>query len=616
MFTVPWPALVSLTAGCGALYTVRKAWVHRNRPGGVYWIGFIIAIGVWSLTYGLALFVFDPELRRAVGASVWLAKSLVPPLFLGFALAYTGRTRLAYSRAAKANVALWIGLGLFEAINPLHQLMWRSYRIDPAFGAATVSLEVQPLLYGVYALSYLEVSIAFLLLLETLVQYGSVYRRQILALVVGAALPTGTTAVWLLGISPVPQLNLTPIAITVTVVAGYYALFRGELFDVSPSTQRAADRAALDDLGSAVVIVTAENRVVDLNATAERLFAVSPSKVLGRPLARLVDVDPGLLADILATDPDTDAVDDDSDDGTSETTVAVRVNGEKRMFKLSTSVLTDPMDRKVGYTLVFQDVTVERQREQRLQVLNRVLRHNLRNDMNVVHGYLREAIERVEDEHVAGMLETAAAEAEGLLALGEKARALERLMHSDETPTEEVTVVRLLDSMRTDWVPPEQRGSLTVRVPPELRLKTNADLFSVLFGNLVENAFQHGGESPNPEIELVDVTEDGVATFEVRDDGPGIPEHERAAVERGKEDPLQHGSSLGLWLVEWSATTLGGDVSFDADDGTTVRVSVPGVIDESNGDDGGDDEGGSEGIDIRETSVGDVVTAWSAVTHR
>lgn len=37
---------------------------------------------------------------------------------------------------------------------------------------------------------------------------------------------------------------------------------------------------------------------------------------------------------------------------------------------------------------------------------------------------------------------------------------------------------------------------------------------------------------------------------ETDDDGPGIPEMERAVLETGEAvDPLYHGSGLGLWLV-------------------------------------------------------------------
>ena len=579
--TLPWPALASLVAGCGALYTVRTAWSHRDQPGGRYWIGFIVAIGVWSLTYGVGLLVFDPVLRRAVGVPIWLSKSLVPPLFLGFALAYTGRTHLATSRWATANLALWVGIGLTEGLNPFHHLLWQNYRLDPVFASATVSMEIQPLLYATYLLSYLELTVALVLLLEALLRYGSVYRRQIIALIVGAALPTATTAVWVFRLSPVPQLNLTPVAIAATVATGYYALFRGELFEVSPSTQRAADRAALDDLGSAVVVVTPENRIVDLNATAERVFSTDRSVALGRPVSRLVSLGSGNFAPT---------------DGDQETTVSVRVDGERRVFKLSQSVLTDATERTVGSTLVFQDVTVERQREQRLQVLNRVLRHNLRNDMNVVNGYLGAAERRVEDDRASEMIQTARSEAKGLLAVSEKARALEQLMDRDERSTETITVTDVLQRIRDEQVSSESDTTLTIDVPAGLTLEANAELLSVLFGNLVENALEHGGSDPNPRVELLDVTDDDVAVFAVRDDGPGIPAHERAAVERGQEDPLEHGSSLGLWLVEWCATTLGGEVGFEDDDtGTTVRVEVPGVIDAATVETDGVPAGGAGG---------------------
>lgn len=65
-------------------------------------------------------------------------------------------------------------------------------------------------------------------------------------------------------------------------------------------------------------------------------------------------------------------------------------------------------------------------------------------------------------------------------------------------------------------------------------------------------------DGPEPRVEV------GVA-----DDGPGIPDHERAVLEDGRETPLEHGSGLGLWIVVWKS---GGAVEFEPNDpeGTVV----------------------------------------------
>ena len=63
----------------------------------------------------------------------------------------------------------------------------------------------------------------------------------------------------------------------------------------------------------------------------------------------------------------------------------------------------------------------------------------------------------------------------------------------------------------------------------------------------------------------------------VEDDGPGIPDHEVAAIESGRETALEHGSGLGLWVIEWSASVLGATVTYAnrTPRGTRVTIRLP-----------------------------------------
>jgi signal transduction histidine kinase len=61
----------------------------------------------------------------------------------------------------------------------------------------------------------------------------------------------------------------------------------------------------------------------------------------------------------------------------------------------------------------------------------------------------------------------------------------------------------------------------------------------------------------------------------VTDDGPGLPAHESRVLTNGEETPLEHGSGMGLWVVHWIVSRYGGELDFEVDDGTTVRLSLP-----------------------------------------
>jgi signal transduction histidine kinase len=77
----------------------------------------------------------------------------------------------------------------------------------------------------------------------------------------------------------------------------------------------------------------------------------------------------------------------------------------------------------VGYVLRFRDVTDRHMYQQRLKVANRVLRHNLRNRMNVISGWADEVIESGDRETAAAGRRIAETAAE-LTQLGEQVRLL------------------------------------------------------------------------------------------------------------------------------------------------------------------------------------------------
>jgi signal transduction histidine kinase len=342
---------------------------------------------------------------------------------------------------------------------------------------------------------------------------------------------------------------VVPLATGVSALLYTYALQRGTLLTLVPATERIGTRQALDDLDAGVV-VTDGRRVVEANTAACRMLDRSPGSLVGvTPEAALSALD------------------------TSPAELPAVVEHDNRFYDVSTSPVTDDGGDRVGRTLLLTDVTDRRRRRQRLDVLNRVLRHNIRNKLTVVTGRTRDTAQRVGDETLAGWLADATAAAEDLLATSRKARAVEEAMRGATDPTTvslAPAVAAAVDRLDVD------PARVDVRVDPGVTVRTDAELLVLALAELVENAVEHGvpGADDPPATVTARETTTGVAVT-VADDGPGIPASELAPLDAGGETQLEHASGLGLWLVDWATARLGGDVRFETDDGTRVVLSVP-----------------------------------------
>ncbi|WP_253738744.1 histidine kinase N-terminal 7TM domain-containing protein [Halohasta salina] len=553
--TVPWPAIGSFVAGVISLFFLRYLWPYRGEKGANYFIGVIGCVTLWTVSYGLALLAFEPTLRFAFEIPIWLAINGSAVFFLAFAFEYTGRTGAVKSTLMRGLVGFQLLMTALVATNPIHGLVWSEYDIEPVAGVAGVAVTNEPLLFAMLLITGMITTAGIVLLADAFASYGPLYRYQTLAVAVSPLPVFAGILLWAFQVGPVPQLNLAPLLFPVHLGLDMYAFFRRNMFELTPAARRAGNQTAIDDLGLGVVIVDDDTQIINLNETAAEIFDREKRALLGTPLENICPE-----VDLAATDQ----------------RIQRRSERRKREYAVSVSEITDSSGTPIGHTVTLQDITVERQREQRLAVLNRVLRHNLRNDLNVATGYLDIAAEDA-DEEIGEMLSVASRNIEGVLELGEKARTVERTLESDELGTQPIEMAAVIDEL-TPKLTEEYGGTVENRVPADLMIETNPQLLESLFANLIENGLEHGGED-GPAV-TVDGVEDGeTAQFEVHDDGPGIPSHELEVLKEGEETDLEHGSGIGLWIVTWASAALGGEVDFETGpDGTTVTVQLPGVV--------------------------------------
>lgn len=199
-------------------------------------------------------------------------------------------------------------------------------------------------------------------------------------------------------------------------------------------------------------------------------------------------------------------------------------------------------------------------------VLERVLRHNLRNSLTVISGHLQ-MIENTlgEDESIAVVRE----EVQDLLTLSREAKDLYDILKSD-TPLETIDLVDLAERtvrrMRLSY----PRAKIDVKAPETAEAVAISQI-RVAVEELIENAIVHN-ERVEPSVFLKVSGAETAVSIRVIDDGPGIPEDELEVL-RSEESvgPTNHGSGLGLWLVRLIVQQSNGQISFtDTDNGGSV----------------------------------------------
>jgi signal transduction histidine kinase len=369
-----------------------------------------------------------------------------------------------------------------------------------------------------------------------------------------------------------------PLALSGTVGAGFLiggagavgAVGPRELFGTVPAAGGIGPATVVEELSDVIVVTAADGTVVELNDAAERRLGAARS-VVGADVEAVLDRSVAALSD--------------------SKTVAVSTPTGRVLFEPTVSELTDQHGHLLGYAVVLRDVTDRTTRRQRLEVLNRVLRHNLRNDMNVISGRAK-VLKRVlgeradggqtgadgRDRDLAENVDAILRTGDRLVELSETSRTAERVTAATHHE-EEIDIAALVEGAVETVTASYPDAVVEREVPAGVVVVGAREPLRVALEQLVENGVEHNDSEPPQVTVRAEYDPDWEYPLQVvvADDGPGLPEAERRVIEDGSETPMEHGSGLGLWVVRWATLRLGGTVEFGAGEprGTVITLSLP-----------------------------------------
>jgi signal transduction histidine kinase len=235
-------------------------------------------------------------------------------------------------------------------------------------------------------------------------------------------------------------------------------------------------------------------------------------------------------------------------------------------------IVHDPTATLEALDLLSEDPTTEKLRDQYYEVLNRVLRHNLRNKLNTI-----QANAELAHENPAAAAATIQQQASDLLSTVDKARKIQQTAIDPPIERGQFTVRAAVEPVLDSYTDREDVVCHYECQPEPLWLRSDKHLLRNIVAEAVENAVVYSDTERTEvciEAEAAD-TDQHAVTLRITDNGSGIPHSELEPLRKDHETALLHGSGIGLWIIKWGVTRLDGTVEFRQTDPSEVRITLP-----------------------------------------
>jgi PAS domain S-box-containing protein len=553
------------------------SWQSRPEDGSVIFTATMLSYGGWAFGMVVALAASGTTVSWIGIVITFLSVAASTLCWLLFAIAYTGRRDWLTRPRLFALGAGYLGYAVALLTNPRHNLLFAD--LDLGADGAIVELERSFTLEHWTVLLVISLFVVFgsTLLYRQSFRSRNVYRKIGFLAGTGGMTLVAANTVDILGLVTMPTptaavlLNgfwATVSAATVYSVRVYNMLPIEKLlskFSLGSETVVPLGRDfAIEYVDDGLIVLDRAGRIVDINSTIKEVFG---RRIVGEPIFQIE-----ALVEVL------DGVTETSELGDIHNDVWINTPEEERFFSVTVTELQDGTSGIAGYAVLMQDITELKEREEELGLLtdtmSRFLRHNLRNEMNVVRGRMTMLEERVDpdDDESRQMVDQAIETMDKIVERSEKARYVEQIVENGEG-VDRIDVGRklgyLIETMQNEYPTVQFESDIESDV-----LAIGSRHIDTAIENLVENAIEHN-DTDQKVVRIETSTSGDEVRVSISDNGPGISSQEIEVLERGTETDLQHGSGFGLWLVDWILERSNGDLTFDVDgSGTTVHVTL------------------------------------------
>ncbi|MFQ5575823.1 MAG: histidine kinase N-terminal 7TM domain-containing protein [Anaerolineae bacterium] len=337
------------------------AWQYRSQTTAAVFGAIVLALLIW--TAGFALEIAGVTLPAKIfWANVqFTGITALPVAWLALVIDYTGRMR-RLKRLVLAALVIPLATNIVIWTNEWHHLFRQTPALDAASGPFTVLVnDYGPWFYWIHApYGYLVILASMILLVRSLVFARRAYRRQILVLLLSTVAPLTVDALYVAGITPIPNFNFTPVAFSIFGLIIGWNLFRYRFLDLAPI----ARSLLVETMDDALIVIDRAGRIADVNPAAQAMVGALGGDIVGQPAAQVLAQTEALHPYLTLT-------------RQTRAKVQLRAGDETRYVDLRAAPLRDRRGKFAGQVILLHDISAQAKMEQEREQLIRELQHAL-----------------------------------------------------------------------------------------------------------------------------------------------------------------------------------------------------------------------------------------------
>lgn len=553
-----WPLIISATVTTAlAVYAVR----HKHVPGAIPFGICMLLTTLWSVSYALEIAGADLPTKLFWANIQSISYSLNPVLWLIMVFLFIERGHWVSRRNILILLLIPIITVALAWTNEMHGLIRQDVRLD-INGSFPVMVKIYGLWFWIIAAySYGLNIISESLLALSLRRKSALYREQSLSLLVGLALLLIQNALYIFGLHPVSNYDLTPVVAGISglIIAG--GVFRYRLFDIVP----VARENIIENMDDGVIVLDAQKRIADLNQTAKNIFGTPSIQAIGEKAEVFFENWPDManICSVPTTQPGE---------------LHIYNEDDSKIFELSYLSLLDRRGKHSGLSIIFHDITerrliqvklLEQQRTLAMSQERERLVRDLHDNLGQVFGFINVQAQAIKHELASDKIASASLK-------------LERLAEAAQSSHGEMrTYINNVKSHAAikDLLPDIGKQIEQMRIHTGINAKLRISDAALIEGleddikgqilNIVKEALNNirkHAQAKQALMEFKAVASEIMVTIE--DDGQGF-----VLVREEKE--LAHG--WGLEIMKERAREIGGNIKIESipGQGTRILLRVP-----------------------------------------
>lgn len=360
--------IASIIAAFFMLGALLMVWPRRNAVGGRPLTGLLIAMLWWTVTTGLEQMVVGVNPKVTLSALSYPGAVSVAVFFFLFCVEYTQSD----SWLPRPRWLIWVvpvGSVLAAFTNSWHHQLWTGFEPQPG---NTMYYNHGPLFWVTIGYSYILILAGVLVVVLAFGRHDRTYRGQFGSVLFMAMFPVVGSVMYVIGLSPVPGMDPTPILFAITAVGLAWALLRQGLLTIIPMAQE----SVLQNLHDAVLVLDSAGRIAMVNRSFTQWLGLDGS-MIGQPATEVLTNWPALVR----------AINGEIDD--QEMLIDAPI---ARYVDLRRGVVSDDRGRVRGQVLVLRDINELRLSEMELREANTKLSTQLATIQTLQEGLREQAL--------------------------------------------------------------------------------------------------------------------------------------------------------------------------------------------------------------------------------